>query len=176
MSRYARAAGALGHLLLVVVLALGVFVMHTMGHPFEAHGSGSGQASHAAVAVPQPASAHEQPASAHEQDASAHEQPAAHQQEASARERPASAAGDAPHPVAAGHSASTDPPLGAGDLASLCVAVLLAVWVLTALVRSALAREPGRLTRLHARALAAVRPDPPPPRGPDLTLLSVLRL
>ncbi|MEV7079683.1 hypothetical protein AB0N88_14205 [Streptomyces sp. NPDC093516] len=183
MSRYARAAGALGHLLLVVVLALGVFVMHTMGHPSEAHGSGSGQASHAAVAVPQPASAHEQPASAHEQpasaheqEASAHEQPAAHQQEASARERPASAAGDAPHPVAAGHSASTDPPLGAGDMTSLCVAVLLAVWVLTALVRSALAREPGRLTRLHARALAAMRPDPPPPRGPDLTLLSVLRL
>ncbi|GGU83781.1 hypothetical protein GCM10010275_18800 [Streptomyces litmocidini] len=28
-----RAGGAVGHLLLVVVLALGVFLMHTVGHP-----------------------------------------------------------------------------------------------------------------------------------------------
>lgn len=35
MSRCVRAGGALGHLLLVVVLALGVFVMHTVGHPDE---------------------------------------------------------------------------------------------------------------------------------------------
>ncbi|MFF1558490.1 DUF6153 family protein [Streptomyces sp. NPDC058279] len=32
-SRSGRAVGALGHLLLVVVLALGVFVMHSVGHP-----------------------------------------------------------------------------------------------------------------------------------------------
>ncbi|MEV1078761.1 hypothetical protein AB0I98_11000 [Streptomyces sp. NPDC050211] len=35
VSRCVRAGGALGHLLLVVVLALGVFVMHTVGHPDE---------------------------------------------------------------------------------------------------------------------------------------------
>ncbi|WP_330302233.1 MULTISPECIES: hypothetical protein [unclassified Streptomyces] len=33
MSRNVRTGAALGHLLLVVVLALGVFVMHTVGHP-----------------------------------------------------------------------------------------------------------------------------------------------
>ncbi|WP_225802558.1 DUF6153 family protein [Streptomyces sp. NK15101] len=34
-----RAGGAVGHLLLVVVLALGVFLMHAVGHP---EGSGGG--------------------------------------------------------------------------------------------------------------------------------------
>ncbi|WP_369148006.1 DUF6153 family protein [Streptomyces sp. R44] len=34
-----RAGGAIGHLLLVVVLALGVFLMHAVGHP---EGSGGG--------------------------------------------------------------------------------------------------------------------------------------
>ncbi|MFF7441543.1 DUF6153 family protein [Streptomyces sp. NPDC008122] len=37
--RGARAGGAVGHLLLVVVLALGVFLMHAVGHP---EGSGGG--------------------------------------------------------------------------------------------------------------------------------------
>jgi hypothetical protein len=150
VNRYVRAGGALGHLLLVVVLALGVFVMHTVGHPTEAHGSGTGQASHGAAAMPRAESAHGEPAAASFEDA--------------------------PHPAAAGHSASTDLPVGAGDMTSLCVAVLLAAWVLGALVRSALARDPDRLTPLRARARAASRPDPPPPRGPDPTRLSVLRL
>ncbi|MER8219875.1 DUF6153 family protein [Streptomyces sp. NPDC094143] len=139
VSRYVRTSGALGHLLLVVVLAFGVFVMHTVGHPTEAHGSGTG---HATV----------------------REQPAAHSSE------------DSPHAAPADHPASTDLPVGTGDMTSLCVAVLLAAWVLTALARSALARDPDGRTRLRARALAAWRPGPPPPRGPDLTRLSVLRL
>ncbi|MER5308430.1 DUF6153 family protein [Streptomyces sp. NPDC002773] len=37
-----RAEGALAHLLLVVVLALGVFLMHSVGHPEGSGGSGSG--------------------------------------------------------------------------------------------------------------------------------------
>ncbi|MFE6527288.1 hypothetical protein [Streptomyces sp. NPDC057794] len=150
VNRYARAGGALGHLLLVVVLALGVFVMHTVGHPSEAHGSGTGQASHGpAAAMPLPGSAHGKPV--------------------------ALGFGEAPHAANAGHAASTDAPVGAGDMASLCVAVLLAAWALAALVRWALARRPGRPAASRAQAGALPRPDPPP-RGTDLTRLSVLRL
>ncbi|MFE6197029.1 hypothetical protein [Streptomyces sp. NPDC057838] len=150
VNRYARAGGALGHLLLVVVLALGVFVMHTVGHPSEAHGSGTGQASHGpAAAMPLPGSAHGKPV--------------------------ALGFGEAPHAAPAGHAASTDAPVGAGDMASLCVAVLLAAWALAALVRWALARRPGRPAASRAQAGALPRPDPPP-RGIDLTRLSVLRL
>lgn len=152
VSRYARAAGALGHLLLVVVLALGVFVMHTVGHPTEAHGSGPGQAAHAPAPMTQPA-AGERPAAHGSEDPPPHAAPAGQ----------------------AGHAASTDRPVGAGDMASLCVAVLLAAWVLAALVRSALARDPDGPARLRAQVDAVPRPNPPP-RGPDLTRLSVLRL
>ncbi|MDT0389024.1 hypothetical protein [Streptomyces dubilierae] len=162
VSRSVRAAGALGHLLLVVVLALGVFVMHTVGHPTEAHGSGTGQASHGAAALTQPA-AGERPA-AHGSEDPPHAAPAGH-----ARRVDTAPAGHA------GHPASTDRPVGAGDMATLCVAVLLAAWVLAALVRSALARDPDGPARLRAQRGAVARPDPPP-RGPDLTRLSVLRL
>ncbi|WP_328874360.1 DUF6153 family protein [Streptomyces sp. NBC_00287] len=48
-SRYVRAGGALGQLLLVVVLALGVFVMHTLGHPEDSSHSGTQTASHASA-------------------------------------------------------------------------------------------------------------------------------
>ncbi|MFH8841767.1 DUF6153 family protein [Streptomyces sp. NPDC017868] len=41
-----RAGGAIGHLLLVVVLALGVFLMHSVGHP-----EGSGGDTHTASSV-----------------------------------------------------------------------------------------------------------------------------
>ena len=46
-SRTVRAGGALGHLLLVAVLALGVFAMHGMGHPRESSHSAMGTASQA---------------------------------------------------------------------------------------------------------------------------------
>lgn len=39
--RHVGAGGALAHLLLVVVLALGVFVMHSVGHPDDASHSSS---------------------------------------------------------------------------------------------------------------------------------------
>ncbi|MFE5544536.1 DUF6153 family protein [Streptomyces sp. NPDC056534] len=43
--RRRRAEGALAHLLLVVVLALGVFLMHAVGHPEGSGGMGTGSAS-----------------------------------------------------------------------------------------------------------------------------------
>lgn len=48
-----RAGGALAHLLLVVVLALGVFVMHSVGHPEGSSGGGTGgvAAHHGAAAA-----------------------------------------------------------------------------------------------------------------------------
>ncbi|WP_053646691.1 MULTISPECIES: DUF6153 family protein [unclassified Streptomyces] len=46
-----RAGGATAHLLLVVVLALGVFLMHTVGHP-----EGSDGSTHTASAASSPAS------------------------------------------------------------------------------------------------------------------------
>jgi hypothetical protein len=59
--RYAQAVTVAARLLLVVVLALGVFVMHTVGHPAEGSGSGLSAASHAVGthAMPgEPAAAH----------------------------------------------------------------------------------------------------------------------
>ncbi|MFF8380634.1 DUF6153 family protein [Streptomyces sp. NPDC015661] len=58
-----RAGGAIGHLLLVVVLALGVFLMHAVGHP---EGSGGGMDTTAASHHSAPAQA----APAHHGDSS----------------------------------------------------------------------------------------------------------
>ncbi|MFF8835239.1 DUF6153 family protein [Streptomyces sp. NPDC015130] len=41
-----RAGGALAHLLLVVVLALGVFLMHAVGHPEGSGGTGASASAH----------------------------------------------------------------------------------------------------------------------------------
>ncbi|MFD8231651.1 hypothetical protein ACFV20_07110 [Streptomyces sp. NPDC059696] len=150
MSRYVRAGGALGHLLLVVVLAFGVFVMHTVGHPTDSHAAEMGPASHVSAPTTHSASA------THEDAAD-----------------PASA--ESKHEAAPEQAPSTDMPVMAMDMMSLCLAVLLAAWVLTALVRSALARHPDWLANLRAQVAAVLRPNPPP-RGPDLTRLSVLRL
>jgi hypothetical protein len=148
-SRYVRTAGALGHLLLVVVLALGVFIMHTLGHPDDSHADEMSTASHA-------------PATVH--SAAGSDEPAA-----------ARAPMGVEHTTASAPSSSADMPVMAMDMLSLCVAVLLGAWVLAALVRSALARQPDWLANLLAQVAAFPRPNPPP-RGPDLTQLSVLRL
>ncbi|MEV5434436.1 hypothetical protein AB0K80_00130 [Streptomyces sp. NPDC052682] len=148
-SRYVRTGGALGHLLLVVVLAFGVFVMHTAGHPSDSHATGMSQVSPASASTMEQASAPHQSAAALPEDSE--------------------------HTAAPGHSPSKDMPVMAGDMLSLCMAVLLAAWVLTALVRSALARHLDWLTRLRAQVAVVLHPNPPP-RGPDLTQLSVLRL
>lgn len=150
VSRYIRTGGALGHLLLVVVLAFGVFAMHTVGHPTGSHAAEMGPASHVPAATPHSASAPYQ----HAAD-------------------PTSA--ESKHAATPEQAPSADMPVMAMDMLSLCLAVLLAAWVLTALVRSALARHPDWLANLRAQVAAVLHPNPPP-RGPDLTRLSVLRL
>ncbi|MET4926241.1 DUF6153 family protein [Streptomyces sp. PSRA5] len=137
-SGYGRAGSVGGRLLLVVVLALGVFAMHTVGHPDESYGSGAGAMTHASAdPAPAPARDHALP----------HTSPA------------------------------DEPVMGmdgmAMDMASLCVAVL-GTWVLAAL-SAAFARRPGRLTDPLAGVAVARRPNPPP-RTPELSSLSVLRI
>lgn len=153
-SRHVRAAGTLGRLLLLVVLALGVFIMHTMGHPDDcpSMSMSMSSASHASATV------HDGHAEVHKPGVlSAHASAVPSRAEKPARPAPA------------------HPPLMAMNMLSLCVAVMTGAWVLAALVRPALTRRPARPADLLARAHTMVPPNPPP-RGPDLTRLSVLRL
>ncbi|MEV5969404.1 DUF6153 family protein [Streptomyces sp. NPDC051921] len=151
-----RAGGALAHLLLVVVLALGVFVMHSVGHPEGSSGGGADGTTHVVAAtglLPADAS----PADGASADASA----------------PAHHGGDhgGDHRKSASHESD-----GTGmDMTTLCVAVLGA-WLLVALVRAALARRPDRTAALLAGLLPALGPNAPPPRPPDLAQLSILRI
>ncbi|MEU0042747.1 DUF6153 family protein [Streptomyces werraensis] len=146
-----RAGGALGHLLLIVVLALGVFAMHSMGHSDDSSGSAMSAASHSSTMEMDRA------ATAHDDSTG----------------DPASAlAAHASDPESA--SSPHQPPMTM-DMLSLCVAVLLAAFVFAALLRTAFARHREWLADLLAQVTAVLRPDPPP-RRPDLTQLSVLRL
>ncbi|MBA2948887.1 DUF6153 family protein [Streptomyces himalayensis] len=149
VSRYVRTGGALGHLLLVVVLALGVFVMHTVGHPADSSAQMS-TTSHASASTTDTAPAAHDPAEAHTSIGSSH----------------------ATDPA---QSSSAHMPAMSMDTMSLCLAVLLGAWVLATLLRAALARRRGGLANLLTQGPVAQRPNPPP-RGPDLTQLSVLRL
>ncbi|GGZ98943.1 DUF6153 family protein [Streptomyces bluensis] len=150
-SRYVRAGGALGHLLLVVVLAFGVFAMHTMGHPDDSSGSATSTTSHAsAMSVAS----------------------TAHDPMSNPTVTGAETAGRATDPA---DSSSTHEPGMAMDMISLCVAVLFGAWVLATLLRSVFTRHQEWSARLLAQVAAVLRPNPPP-RGPDLTRLSVLRL
>ncbi|RZB14301.1 hypothetical protein StrepF001_38705 [Streptomyces sp. F001] len=150
-SRHVRTGGALGHLLLVVVLALGVFTMHTLGHPDTSHDSAMTTASHATTT-----------------DAAA----AAHTPMSVPADTEAGVGSHATDP--ADPSAAHQPAM-AMDMLSLCLAVLFGAWLLAALLRSAFARHTEWLAELLAQVAAVLRPNPPP-RGPDLTRLSVLRL
>ncbi|MFF4728738.1 hypothetical protein ACFY3M_25960 [Streptomyces mirabilis] len=147
MSRSVRTGGALGYLLLVVVLALGVFVMHTVGHPDQASGP-MNTAAHASTA-PTPAAAHDPMG--------------------------APASPDQSHVTHSTHASPKDKPAMAMDMLSLCMAVMFSAWALAALLRMALARRPDWLAKFLAGAPVMLRPNPPP-RSPDLTQLSVLRL
>ena len=157
VSRCVRAAGALGHLLLFVVLAVSVFVMHTVGHPADSHAAGMGTASHAPLSHAPAVTMHGGTAAVLEPGA-----PAA----------PADAhrAVSKPRP-----SSSSHPPLTAMDMLSLCLAVLAGGCALAALLRPVSARQPDRLTRATVR-IPRLRQPVPPPRGLGLTRLSVLRL
>lgn len=155
-SRTVRAGGALGHLLLVVVLALGVFVMHSMGHPQEPSHSAMGPASHVTSGSADMAHDASRTSTVPAMDTGRH----------------------APEPAAAPEP--TDAPTTHGpamtmDMLSLCVAVLFGAWVLAALLRSAFARHRERPAELLAGVAVALWPDPPS-REPDLARLSVLRL
>ncbi|MCC9705057.1 DUF6153 family protein [Streptomyces sp. MNU76] len=152
LSRRVRAGGPLGHLLLVAVLAFGVFAMHSTGHPGEsAHSMGTAShaaATHTTAPGPGPSS---------------------------------TAPGPGPSSTAPGWGgrlpgpSSSHEPATTMDMQSLCVAILLAAWVLTALLKSAFTRRHEEWAALLAQVAAIARPRPPP-RGPDLTRLSVLRL
>ncbi|MGW5689701.1 DUF6153 family protein [Streptomyces asiaticus] len=148
VSRYARAAGALGHLLLVVVLAMGVFVMHSMGHPDSDSHTSMGAAHTSATTV------HTGGGMSASQDVVVSSHAADSHQ---------------------GSKASSHSPAMGMDMTSLCVAVLGA-WVLTGLLRAVLSRRMDWLARLRDGAVATLRPSPPPPRPPDLAHLSVLRI
>ncbi|HET6355461.1 hypothetical protein [Streptomyces sp.] len=144
-------------LLLVVVLALGVFIMHTVGHPSGGSGSDVSAAPHAAGAhAGGTVSMHgEQDRGTHPGTPSMADRPV-HGPEAAD-------AVSAPH----------DPGMGM-DMASLCLAVL-GGWALASLLYAAFAARRVGLADLAARVFTLVRPDPPP-RPPDLAHLSILRI
>lgn len=138
--RGGRAVGAWGQLLLIVMLALGVLVMHSVGHPDSptAHPSAQPSAHRAA-------------------------HPSAHAAAAMAVAAPADGPRAAPH--------APGMPM---DMASLCVAVLGAA-ILLVLLRAAQDRARRGPARPRAGAVTGLVPRPPP-RIPDLALLSILRI
>lgn len=160
-----RTGGAPARLLLAAVLALGVFMMHTLGHPKDSTTDGPGAMTEAA------APAHHGAAPA----AAAHDGTSAgpgsgHVGMSAGPAGPGSGHRFTPAPAPSPHDS------GAGmDMTTLCVAVLGA-WLLAALVRAALARRPHGGTPPLARLRAAVAPHAPPPRPPDLATLSILRV
>ncbi|MGP3984892.1 DUF6153 family protein [Streptomyces sp. KR80] len=155
--RNTRAAGAWGHLLLMLVLAFSVFAMHTLGHPDDQSGAHAGALSaHSAAAEPK----------AMGPDHST-ETGDAHSFVLTMEEREHGAA-----------SLNTQVPSDGMDSMSVCLAVLSSL-LLAVLLRLALARERLGWTNLTAAVLASLRPEAPPPRGPSgpsLAQLSVLRI
>ncbi|MEV4946358.1 hypothetical protein [Streptomyces sp. NPDC053755] len=149
--------GAVAHLLLVVLLALGVFVMHTVGHPDGASAGDATGTSHGAPAGDATGTVHV--------SAAAGVRAPDGVTGAAGREAPAETGSPAP---------SHDSGL-AMDMTTLCVAVLGA-WLIAGLVRAALGRRRDRPAALLARLRAGLGPNAPPPRPPDLAQLSVLRI
>ncbi|MGW4034488.1 hypothetical protein ACWEFL_35210 [Streptomyces sp. NPDC004838] len=177
-SRRIRAVGAWWHLLFVV-LALGVFAMHTVGHPDSGSGTAHpGSASDTAPAAPAHASAMGTGTASPEASAASSPSmtpPAAGRAAAGGDVRAADGVVATGREASAEHDMPASPASGmAMDMVSLCVAVLGA-WILARLLRSALGRRTEWLVLLRAGALAALRPNPPP-RGPDLIRLSILRI
>lgn len=212
IGRTLRTAGAWGHLLLVAVLALGVFLMHTVGHQESPSGT-SLESTHGTPpgADPPSTAGHDSPGAATLTGAApmaadpatawqtvawqaapgpatsglAMSGPATSGQTAPGQAAPGQAApGQAAESasshaeraaVAGGHDEAPSHDTGmAMDMASLCVAVL-AAWLLGALLRAALSRRTEWLVRLRAGALRRSLPRPPP-LGPDLIRLSILRI
>ena len=155
--RYTGAVGVAARLLLVVVLALGVFIMHTVGHPSGGSGSHMSAAPHTVgthtvgtLSMHGEGDGGAHPATLNMADSPVH------------GPEPADAA-SAPHE-----------PGMAMDMASLCMAVLGA-WALVSLLCAAFTARREGLADLAARVITLVRPEPPP-RPPDLAQLSILRI
>ncbi|WP_433854629.1 DUF6153 family protein [Streptomyces kronopolitis] len=145
----------MARLLLVVVLAVGVFVMHTVGHPDGAAAAGE------------------------------HAMAAGHTTGTAAMSGAPAVSGTPMRQGAPAHSAGRGtsgepsshytPGPGTGmNMASLCLAVL-GGGALMMLLGAALTRTPGWPADLLAKAVVLPRPAPPP-APPDLTRLSVLRI
>ncbi|MFD8339372.1 hypothetical protein ACFV42_43175 [Streptomyces solisilvae] len=170
--RSMRAGGVLPRLLLVVVLALGVFVMHTLGHPDGGSGSGMSHSAHRASAEMRPAPYGGDHGGGTDGTGGMGGGATAATGSGPQRVAPAPHA-EARHAPDAPETKPRDPMTGM-DMASLCVAVL-GVWVLGALLRVVSARRSGPPPGLPVTAAATARLDPPS-CGPDLTALSVLRI
>ncbi|GAA0679192.1 hypothetical protein GCM10009548_56960 [Streptomyces malaysiensis subsp. malaysiensis] len=170
--RSMRAGGVLPRLLLVVVLALGVFVMHTLGHPDGGSGSGMSHSAHRASAEMRPAPYGGDHGGGTGGMGGTGGVGTAATVSGPQRVAPAPYA-EARHAPDAPETKPRDPMTGM-DMASLCVAVL-GVWVLGALLRVVSARRSGPPPGLPVTAAATARLDPPS-CGPDLTALSVLRI
>ncbi|MEU8760224.1 hypothetical protein [Streptomyces sp. NPDC048659] len=195
-----RAGGALAHLLLVVVLALGVFVMHAVGHPEGASGQAAQAEGHGAGAAAPPDTAAlpgvtrvtgpSDPAGASTVSPVTGATDTAGTPGTPGMAGMTGATGSTgATDVAPAHGGLTAVPAGGAahdgthgsthdsgagmDMTTLCVAVLGA-WLLAALLRAALGRRPGGAVPLPARLLPSLGPNAPP-RPPDLAQLSVLR-
>ncbi|MEV0450032.1 hypothetical protein [Streptomyces sp. NPDC050600] len=162
-----RAGGALAHLLLVVVLALGVFVMHSVGHPEGSSGTSSGGFSGGdgmaatAVGAVQHVAAPARPAQHHGSGSRGMSA------DATPYEKTYGSTYDSTHGSTHGSGMGM-------DMTTLCVAVL-GVWLLAALLRAALGRRADGIAPLLARLLPFLGPNAPP-RPPDLAQLSILRI
>ncbi|MEV7280545.1 DUF6153 family protein [Streptomyces sp. NPDC093111] len=147
-----RAGGALAHLLLVVVLALGVFVMHSVGHP---EGSSGNDGTARTMSAPPGSVAAQQHHGGGSLGMSTYES------------MDGSTYDDATHGSTHGSGMGM-------DMTTLCVAVL-GVWLLAALLRAALGRRADGIATFLSRLLPFLGPNAPP-RPPDLAQLSILRI
>ncbi|NUK07365.1 hypothetical protein HRW18_04910 [Streptomyces lunaelactis] len=154
---YTRAVGVAARVLFVVVLALGVFIMHTVGHP--SGGSGSHMS-----ATPHTVGTHTVGTLSMHGDGDGGTHPAT----------PNIADSPVHGPETANTVSAPHHPGMAMDLASLCLAVLGA-WALAFLLYAAFTSRRDGLADLTARVITLVSPDPPP-RPPDLAQLSILRI
>ncbi|WP_242578625.1 hypothetical protein [Streptomyces sp. MST-110588] len=155
----------MAHLLLVVVLALGVFIMHTLGHPEGGNDSATAGSSHGVM-----------PGSSHGAMAADHTAMPAHHGATAPSHGAVAAVGEPALLLAPSQGAGAGgKPVHTMDMTSLCVAVLGA-WMLGVLAWAAPARFRTRPLAPPAWFAAALRPNPPPPLPPpDLIQLSVLR-
>ncbi|MFG2892589.1 hypothetical protein [Streptomyces sp. NPDC048248] len=149
----------MAHLLIVVALALGVLVMHGLGHPADPEAAvGAGAASrHDSMTERQDASS-----GLHEEAVPLSGSPGH-----AATTVVSGATSDAGH--RSGH------PGPSMDMTSLCLAVL-GLWTLGVLFGGLLSRFRDWSLRSLARFVAGLRPKLPPPRAPDLLQLAVLRI